>query len=589
MPIYEDKPIDEYVNSLTSASESERAGLSMPGVTAGGAMRKDASLEKKMDGADDYDIDEIPENAHVYMGAGKSLNLKSLEPAGRMKFVTDLDYVFAAVDECGRIAFGLKKDFTLFWEKGLGRPVVEAIEKCLKYTDESIEKIAQLYDDTELCFAVIDSDGVVVNGCRPDGSFVFGSEETLNYAEIEKKVIGCPKPENFCDYGDGSFEHPYTSNDGTAGIASSLANLRRGGAVTLSSADYKITKNFTIKTASTRLCGESMGYQADPLAIHHAVTGSVITLGNSDVCINVNAKGLELSRFGMYGVERANFSEIKHLFDPADPFKNCAVRVSGYYDQGKFEKLCFAMLGAGIVNVDGHFDATIFDNVNFDGCDVGIWCPANGSGSYVIHSNFLRNIFADMTGMAAYIRYLQQGFFSQNHLSGTSAFILDSVADVVGYKCAIYIGGSGNVVAENVLKNPGVVASRVFGETGNDYSDPDCIALVVSGNRHIVTGNRIMNASGKGLVVVGNNGVVEGNYCADGKDDSITISGSYSIVRGNYVVGGTRGSIVINGNSNMIEANYVSGRIIINGNDNKVIYNHASMIEDNGENNTILN
>ena len=507
----------------------------------------------------------------------------------------DTEFVWAVVDQNYKILVGVKSDGTLIFTSDGENTDIKKVITPIQTNLDSLNYKVYGTQDTEYAWAIVDKDNRILAGVKGDGTFTCFLDKNFLY-EAEKNIIGSQKPENFCDAGNGTSSSPFESADGSAGLYQVIGSLTRGGCVKLSAKDYKITRSVKISQASTLLCGESMGYQGAPLGIHHGITGSVISLGNEDSHVIVgDGGGQEVTCFGIYGVEPNDYkTTMQNIFDPSRPLKNCGIEVVNSFDQGKISKICLALLGAGVVLDNGNFDASILDNINFDGCNTGFWCPVSGIGNYLIHSYFERNIFADMCGMAMYLRFLQQGFVKNNHISAIGAFISNAVASAVGYKCVMYVGGSSNIIDGNVFKNPGRVAKRIFGEGEGYYTDNTCKGLVAQSHYTSVINNKFYTPASTCITLKGNYGVVSNNvaYIDSGvySGDVIVVEGNRNVVTGNNTSGETTStsSLVINGDYNLVYGNRFTGKIVINGNNNKVVYNNAYGVEDNGTGNTIV-
>ncbi len=507
------------------------------------------------------------------------------------------EYIKAETDKDGKILSATYPDGSHYSRNLKSETIDKKVDKeegkNLVDKDWANSKIT--LEDKDNYIATIDKDGKYLSYVTRNGSHYFHNVESETIDDLNDKIddvslnITNNDPSKYCDTGKGTFEEPYQSKDGTAGIYNAINNNSRGHRILFDDKNYLLTSSVILSEDPKMLEGKTMGYQNNPLGIKHGIAGSVLTLGNENTHIDLgNSHGIHLKKLGLYGINTKEFaSREDYLFDPNAPEKNSAINITGYSDQNLLRDLCIVTRGAGIVAKNGNFDCSIIDHINFDGCNVGIWLDFE---RYSIHSRILNCILADMPSMAVYIKDWQWGFFEGNHLSGSGGIISDSIAQKVGCKAAIYINAHGSQIKNNMLREPGQCNTRIFGESEGGVAERECIGLAVCGDFNNIQGNGIRNAQKYALWVKGNKNTIIGNTIETSQQDGMNLEISESIVDGNLINIQNGGkSMIINGDGNIIQNNIGNTELIINGSNNLIGINSFSKITDNGANNKFLN
>ena len=507
------------------------------------------------------------------------------------------EYLSVEIDSDGKVIGYTSPDGSHYFYKVKSETIDNKVDKKegKSLVDKDWADSKTTLEDEDNYMATIDNDGKCLSYLTKNGSHYFHNVESETIDDLNDRIddvysnITNNDPSKYCDIGKGTFEEPYQSKDGTAGINNAINNNSRGHRILFDDKNYLLTSSVTLSGDPKMFEGKTMGYQNNPLGIKHSIAGSVITLGNDNTHINLgNSHGIHLKKLGLYGINTKEFaSREDDLFDPNNPAKNSAININGYSDQNLFRDLCIVTRGAGVVAKNGNFDCSIIDHINFDGCNVGIWLDFE---TYSIHSRILNCILADMPSMAVYIKDWEWGFFEGNHLSGSGGIISEAIAQKVGCKAAIYINAHGSQVKNNILREPGQCNTRIFGESEGGVAERECIGLAVCGDFNNIQGNVIRNAQKYALWVKGNKNTIIGNMIVTSQQDGMNLDISESIVDGNLINIQNGGkSVIINGDGNIIQNNIGNTELIINGSNNMIGINSFSKITNNGTNNKFLN
>ena len=129
-----------------------------------------------------------------HYGAWNADDVERYDAGESLKFfvVTDNpEYIYAITDKDGVFLFGVKKDGSVEWQKGVPEPIQNIIDEIKLVTDKT-----KIVSNPEYVYAVTDSEDRFLFGVKPDGSFEWAkgipqniqSEIESLYAELDGKV-----------------------------------------------------------------------------------------------------------------------------------------------------------------------------------------------------------------------------------------------------------------------------------------------------------------------------------------------------------------------------------------------------------------
>lgn len=391
---------------------------------------------------------------------------------------------------------------------------------------------------------------------------------------------------------------PFEGVDGAGGINIAILRLKQGGKVRIPSANFLLTRPIIVSSRSIKIEGDSWNYPNDPNGVYASNEGSKlkVDVDGSGLQLN-NASGTTISDIGFQG--QYTNGEVKGTFDRTMPIKNSGIcSVVGRNDQMEISRVSCQGLSAGFSIVpNGDIDATIFERLNADGCNIAFLfspkdtyyakvrdsifadCPAYGvcvikntmSDAHNLQMLTIDGIVCVRNGGGFSKQQLEQfgndmaagmlisgvvySMIINNQIDNSGVYWDTTRASEVGY--LFEYANSENIISNNT--------GEVFATKDYVY---DCHGLILEGHETLVSNNRVNGTrGGYALKVIGNyNNVV------------------------NNTLNGTKG-IYLNGNSNNVTNNIVKGDIEIDGNNNKLsdifISSGKTIIIHSGNNNYI--
>lgn len=336
-------------------------------------------------------------------------------------------------------------------------------------------------------------------------------------------------PCGFCT-GDGSETAPFVSADGTAGLSDALHTLSsRGGEIFLPSARYDLTASVSVGISCLALRGEVWGYSSDPNGVFEGRSGTKLRLCRGGfpalrVGVAKTIGGCQLENLGVQG--DISGMDTRGMFDPADPKKFAGlVFADARTDQCECRKLSFCGLAAGVVATgNAEIDACVFDGINTDGCETGIWFAPRASfytrfrncvvadtpayGMYVSGTN-VRNL--DIRGMS----FVRNGGALPAHFPQPAAVSLDGVNSCALCDCIIDDAGMFWYYPPDATRN----------EERQKHSIP-LVSLAVRGNANRITGNLISHTKAEAITLCGDGNILLQNTV----DGDVRVSGKGNVI-----------------------------------------------------------
>ena len=352
--------------------------------------------------------------------------------------------------------------------------------------------------------------------------------------------------------GEGSEEIPYTSADGTAGIAKKMQALRaRGGCVRLENARYDLSAPIVIDTPCVRLSGEIWGYPSDPNGVFEAHHGTKLKLRGKDFPAILVGKsqtlgGNVVSDIGVYG--NCIGMDTRPLYSPELPISSAGLAFTNVRsDQCQFSKLSFCGLAYGIYAAESaKIDACRFEGINTDGCYIGIkFAP---SAAY--YARFDKVIVADTPAFGLLLG--GEGSMMHNIEIQDCHFVRNGGSfrkDCKPERCAAVMLENANncLIRNSLIDYAGVFwyyEPTAKENTEKQVEKNPCASLWVHGNKNRVLANTVSHSSGDSIIVEGNENILMGNIV----DGNVVISGNGNVVQ-NLVFTSKDARLIIGKNS----------------------------------------
>ena len=405
----------------------------------------------------------------------------------------------------------------------------------------------------------------------------FASSRILTREGVLKEPMLPENPADYCSSGLGTEERPYISLDGTGGLTQAMFNLEaRAGKVRIPSARFNLTASPVVKRKNIHIEGDAWNYSNDPNGVYESPNGSKLRLMSAELAGLIfsgvaNISGGRVSQIGVQGTI-AN-SNTKGLFSIANAAKHTGANFpSARVDQFEMYRFNACGLSSGLSFTGGDIDACIFDRLNVDGCNVGIYfSPTN-----TYYTKFKDSIVADCPSQGMWVKKAVGGndlqmliieglVLVRNCGAMTAAQLSESEAASL-----LITGVVTSIIRGNQIDNTGVWWE--YFTTGNGTKTIHTMvaaALIFSGSGSKIHDNIIGGATGNSAIIRGANNEVTNNKFA--ANNSLLIEGSSNIISSNTVSSSTPYSIEVKGNSNVISNCSVTKSIRIVGNNNRVI------------------
>lgn len=373
--------------------------------------------------------------------------------------------------------------------------------------------------------------------------------------------------------GDGTSDKPYTTIDGTAGIQNLVDGLERGGKVSLKQGVYKIDNPIIIQNRSIHIDGDSWNYPNDPNGVYESNNGVKLFVKENSYGIDLHsASGATLENIGFQGIKTTGAT--KGLFDFEHPTYNAGLASTyGRNDQMLISRVSSCGLATGFSIIPtGDIDASIFEKLNADGCNIGFFfAPLN---TYYAHIR--DSILADCPafGLCVTSKYQAGSYLKTLTIDGIvcvrngGGFTQEQIAKF-GEKAiaGMYIG----VVHESKIVNNQIDDSGTYWNTSENsakgylYEYANSTEIKDRNNVLIYTKDYTYNCHG--LVIEGTNCLVANNRVNGTKGGyALCVYENYNSIKDNQLFGDK--GILITGNNNHISGNHIKGSCDIQGNCN---------------------
>ena len=339
----------------------------------------------------------------------------------------------------------------------------------------------------------------------------------------------------FVNAGDGSENTPFVSEDGTAGIGEALDALSvRGGVLRLPSGRYDITKTLTVDTPSLCVDGGIWACNTDPNGVFESRFGTKIRLlGRDYPAVRMGGKtdpisGTIIRNIGFQG--DISGMDTRSLIDFDNPEKSAGICLDSVRtDQCAFSKLSFCGLATAVTaSGNAEIDACIFEDINMDGCAVGIYFAPRASyyahvRSCVIADTPYYGVYASGKHGSMHNLEIRNTHFVRNGGCFTdadgripAAILFDGVS-----RCAI---------TECLFDAAGTFWYYETGATNNEERKPSkrkTVGLYIIGNSNRVRNCTFLNSSDDSIRIEGNGNILmgiisDGNIRISGKDNTVS-------------------------------------------------------------------
>lgn len=441
----------------------------------------------------------------------------------------------------------------------------------------------------------------LLKNSKPLISELNGNYLACNYLKTKKgfvdvnDVISNAESKHESD-GDGTPDKPYTTIDGTAGIQNLVDGLPRGGKVYLKQGVYKIDSPIIIQNRSIHIDGDSWNYPNDPNGVYESNNGVKLFVKENSYGIDLHsASGATLENIGFQGIKTTGAT--KGLFDFEHPTYNAGL-ASTYSrnDQMLISRISSCGLATGFSIIPtGDIDASIFEKLNADGCNIGFLFSPKATYYATIRDSILADCPA--FGLCVTSKYQAGSYLRTLTIDGIvcvrngGGFTQEQIAKF-GEKAiaGMYIG----VVHESKIVNNQIDDSGTYWNTSENstkgylYEYANSTEIKDKKNSVIYTKDYTYNCHG--LVIEGTNCLVANNRVNGTKGGyALCVYDNYNSIKDNQLFGDK--GILITGNNNHISGNHIKGSCDIQGNCNVLINNYFNsnntITVGNGSNNFI--
>lgn len=310
--------------------------------------------------------------------------------------------------------------------------------------------------------------------------------------------------------GNGSQGSPWTSGDGTAGLAALVAQIGgKGGLIRVAVDAFGITSPTRIMAPSIQLKGLVAGFPQAPNASVRAASGTRFFVVGTFLKWSIGGfadadrpGNLGMSDVGVDGAGRADAANIAHL-------------LVGCLDQAKFERNVYSNLWA-VYKIDDSLGGANLDTCYFT-AENALYCKYGYYDEGYLLNPFVQwrgGCFSDLERGAFYIGKLNR--LGQNVKGQARSFVIDGITLVR----SAYLGGSAVYYAGNRLR----LVNNTIEDTGfdllNGRYNANCHGVVLNGNHNLVTANTITGHKlATGIIVSGYDNVLENNVFGGGAGD----------------------------------------------------------------------
>lgn len=336
-------------------------------------------------------------------------------------------------------------------------------------------------------------------------------------------------------YGDGSESAPYRSEDGTAGIETSLRALSHGGCLELESARYNLERTVTIEECSQKILGKVWACNTDPNGVFESPNGTKLRLMGRDFpAIRVGDRtnpisGSKVCELGIQGDIPGMDTRV--LVDFRHPERSAGICIDKVRcDQCAFTDISFCGLANAIcTSGTAMTDACVFERLNVDGCGNGFWINSAVS----VYSHIRYCVAADTPYYGAYVdgagKRMHNLEIMSTHFVRNGGAFTDSDGQIPAavllkdvHKCDIY---------HNLFDNPGTF--WLYGDDAENNGQRteikrQAVALYVIGNEHRIRDNTFYNSSDDSIRIEGHGNILMNNIC----DGNVRIRGRASFISG---------------------------------------------------------
>lgn len=403
------------------------------------------------------------------------------------------------------------------------------------------------------------------------------------------------------DYTDGlgTENNPFTSTDGTAGFRDVISKLTaRGGKIRVPNGTYIISNPIYLIQKNIHIEGDIWNYANDPNGVWESNNGTKLKATRQDMPImaltgSSNLSGGRIAQVGFQGIV-AN-SNTRDLFSISNAGNDCGISMpTARIDQFELYRVAFCGLASGISVTGGSIDACIFDRVNTDGCNVGIYFhPSN-----TYYAKIKDSIIADCPAQGIHIGKSAIDPHDLQMLNLDGLVLVRNCGAMTDEQLAESEAASALIknVRFSIIRNCEIDNTGVWWEYFSNADRSRTIhtmiatGLILEGYYNQVINNRINGATGYSLDLRGNNNIVSNNQLY--ADDSVMITGNNNKIKDCDITSKSAYSIEVSGNSNIIDSCTTDKPIrIVSGNGNRVINCTSSSIQviiDAGCTNTVL-
>lgn len=395
---------------------------------------------------------------------------------------------------------------------------------------------------------------------------------------------------------DNNYIEPTICNnvDGTSGISTKLET--KGGNLILKKGIYNNRESIVISDDSVWLEGEVWNYPNHPNGVYESDNGCKIKMNNyaQPLIKYSGGNGVKISNIGLNGTVTNGDTYDLFKFDSTNLY--CGIEIPSHYsDQFEISKVSFTGLGVGISgnNNEAMLDAFIFDKLNTDGCDFGVYLNIN----LIVYAKIMNSIIADTLGCGMYFNSVgANGILIENNsfVRNGGNFSPSQINVLRDNVCSVYLATLyDSIITKNFIHYAG---------TYKDTRNPDNIittyqdtsGLVLTSHKSSLVNNSIVGCKKYGAILNGNYNLYSGNEMLY-NHNGIVVNGNNNNFSNNTLSvdenDTTTPALTVNGYTNVVSGNnFLNGFILVNGSDN-IIHRFGSeriVLSDSAWNNTLI-
>lgn len=315
-------------------------------------------------------------------------------------------------------------------------------------------------------------------------------------------------------------------------VIKAVQKAKAGKKVYLPSNEYLLKSPIKIDKA-INLQGEFRYYPNDPNGVFENVGGAKLKTEGNFNAVEISTDligGILISEIGVQG--NIYGMDTRNSFDEKDISSGISI-IKGRIDQGNFNRISVTGKPSAIsILKGGEIDATLFQNVNTDGCAVGVYfCP-----EHTYYARFDSCVIADTPDCGFYAK--SNG--SSHDLSITNCYFVRNAGQAKFSNNAVYISGINSVnFTNNVIDDTGTF--WYYHPTAKSNGDKteikeNATSLYINGNKCIISNNQIVGGTGNAVILEGDDNLISSGIY----DKNIIISGNNNTVNGVKLLNGAK-------------------------------------------------